>query len=518
MKQIKALGWFALCLIITSLLTRNAGVQALPHESCHHPHRIGQDPALVLGAELAALTHRKIGRLPGSEAATPTILSQINVQRYQGYIQTLANFGSRYTTSSGCEQAAQYLQNYFQNLGLQTTSQSFTQGVSGRNIIAVLPGTSDPQGTGDFILVGAHYDSISNSNPSTNAPGSEDNASGTAALMELADIFSHNRPQTTLVFAAFSGEEQGLYGSKAYVNSLTTQQRSKLKLALIMDMIGYTADADLDILFETSTQFQAQTALPVSLAQQYTTLRSVISLNPFGSDHIPFINAGLPSVLVIENDWDVYPGYHRTTDVPANISTDMSNGALRVVAAWANELANPVQLPTVTQFYPISSFPGKTISIFGTNFVPGSTQVFFGGTNLIPATVQNVTATRIDVTVPPSTTLTGNINGYLTVQVAGVPAVTTQTIPATVTDQANAASRFPVFVMWGDVTGNGNMEANDFALARAASQGQTTLTTAQILAADVVPVNANTSRGSNLTLGTNDLTVLRAVLAGQTSF
>ena len=75
-----------------------------------------------------------------------------------------------------------------------------------------------------------------------------------------------------------------------------------------MDIIAFSRDADLDVLLETSdVGVDLQRALADS-ARAYTSLRVVKSLHPFGSDHVPFLRAGIPCVLTIENDWDEYPG------------------------------------------------------------------------------------------------------------------------------------------------------------------------------------------------------------------
>ncbi|MBX7220304.1 MAG: filamentous hemagglutinin N-terminal domain-containing protein [Blastocatellia bacterium] len=169
---------------------------------------------------------------------------------------------------------------------------------------------------------------------------------------------------------------------------------------------------------------------------------------------------------------------------------------------------------TVTQFYPVASTSGKTVTISGTGFVPGNTMVFFGEGRLISATVTNVTATSITVTVPASAA--GNLNGYLTVRVNGVD-VTTLSLAANAPDPGNPAAVFPEFVLWGDVNRDGVFGTNDVALARAFLQFQATPTARQVLAADVVPANANGSRG-NGQLSTTDFSLLRAVSFGQTSF
>ncbi|MBX7220317.1 MAG: S8 family serine peptidase [Blastocatellia bacterium] len=171
---------------------------------------------------------------------------------------------------------------------------------------------------------------------------------------------------------------------------------------------------------------------------------------------------------------------------------------------------------TVTGFAPIASAAGKTIVVKGTGFTAAS-QVFFGGTRLVPAaSVTFVDAQTLNVVVPASTTGNGNINGYLTV-VDGASQATTQALADNSTPPCSLTATFSEFVLWGDITGDGlRAQANDVALARAFTQFQATPTVRQRLAADVVPVNG-ACRGDG-TLGATDIAFLRAVSFGQTDF
>ena len=141
-------------------------------------------------------------------------------------------------------------------------------------------------------------------------------------------------PPATVIYICFSGEEQGLWGSEAHANQLvSTGNDEKVRLMFNMDMIGYTGDADLDCLLETHSSFVDLLGTFGQAAARYTDLRIVTSLNPFGSDHVPYIQEGIPALLAIENDWSSYPHYHRTTDLPQHLSLDMGGQILRMGAA-----------------------------------------------------------------------------------------------------------------------------------------------------------------------------------------
>jgi aminopeptidase YwaD len=111
------------------------------------------------------------------------------------------------------------------------------------NVIGILPGT-DPKLKNEAIVIGAHYDHLGRGGAGSLAPregeihhGADDNASGTAGMLELARIFSAQKPRRTIVFIAFSGEEEGLIGSNYYVNHPVVPLQNTVAM-INMDMIG----------------------------------------------------------------------------------------------------------------------------------------------------------------------------------------------------------------------------------------------------------------------------------------
>ena len=120
------------------------------------------------------------------------------------------------------------------------------------NVIGVLEG-SDPVLKNENIVIGAHYDHLGRGGSGSLAPtsgdihhGADDNASGTAGLLELARVFSAQRPKRTLIFIAFGGEEEGLLGSAYYVNHPVSPLTNTVAM-INMDMIGRMRDRKLVI-------------------------------------------------------------------------------------------------------------------------------------------------------------------------------------------------------------------------------------------------------------------------------
>ena len=120
------------------------------------------------------------------------------------------------------------------------------------NVVGILPG-SDPKLKDETIVIGAHYDHLGRGGEGSLAPregeihhGADDNASGVAGVLELARLFTSQklRPRRTIVFMAFSGEEEGLLGSNYYVNHPIVPL-ANIAAMINMDMIGRMKDNKL---------------------------------------------------------------------------------------------------------------------------------------------------------------------------------------------------------------------------------------------------------------------------------
>ena len=271
------------------------------------------------------------------------VVARVAPQRWSNALNTLASF-DRSSYGSGIDQARDWLAQRFSSLGLEVELQSFSFAGSGgvnvqvENVIGKQTGTEFPD---QWIVVGGHYDSRNTNNTASGTaqtPGAEDNASGCAGVLEMARVLRHTPPKRSVFFICYAGEEQGLHGGIAHAARWQTQGTlSRLRVALIMDMIGYSGDSDLDVLLETnSTHAAVLHPAWASYASNYAPeLRVVVTSSASGSDHVPYLQRNRPSLLTIENDWDSYAHYHRATDLPSNVSNalGMGGGILRMNAA-----------------------------------------------------------------------------------------------------------------------------------------------------------------------------------------
>ena len=261
--------------------------------------------------------------------AAQSAMSEVDGNRWLADVTTLAGW-NRYVAAPGNILARDWLKRQFESLHPSSVNlQKFS--VGGReawNVVA----TFDAGPGSDIYIVGGHFDSTSEQ-VSVAAPGAEDNATGAAGVLELARVFGGRERKATMILIAVSGEEEGLYGSKAFVRDMPSEMSQRVKSVITMDMIGYTKDGSLNVLLETSQEFDVLSGQLAEASKLVSGLKYFQSFDPFGSDHMPFINAHIPTMLTIDNDWGDYPSYHRTSDKIENVTGTMGTAILKMNAA-----------------------------------------------------------------------------------------------------------------------------------------------------------------------------------------
>lgn len=203
-------------------------------------------------------------------------------------------------------------------------------GETWKNIVLTIPGFSHPD---EIILATAHLDSLS-PEPLRFAPGAEDNASGTATLLEMARLFRHYRFDRTIRLIWFTGEEQGFIGSKAYIRDFGI---TGVIGVINFDMFGYDRDGDRCFEIHAGT-YPASKLLSTCMEKIISTYNLdltadlVDGYNMTFSDHAPFWDAGVPALEILENHFynasglgcggtrDPNPYYHTEKDTIENIS------------------------------------------------------------------------------------------------------------------------------------------------------------------------------------------------------
>jgi len=238
-------------------------------------------------------------RLYAVDPALAMLADQVSAAHLEDSLVALTGFGTRHSLSQGYAQAGDWVTERLRLWGYGLTRVAITVG-SGTSfsVVADKPGQGDdPQ----LILVTAHLDSINHvDGPLAPAPGADDNGSGCAGVLEIGRILAERTDDQDLRLVLFGGEEEGLFGSEQYVRALSDRDRRRIRAVINMDMVGTLNSDRPGVLLEGAPVSQGLIDELTASAQDYTTLSVDVSLNPFASDHVPFINAGLPAALTIE--------------------------------------------------------------------------------------------------------------------------------------------------------------------------------------------------------------------------
>ncbi|SEM93260.1 DUF4910 domain-containing protein [Lihuaxuella thermophila] len=198
--------------------------------------------------------------------------------------------------------------------------QSYSQ-----NVIATLKAdqkASNPK----TIVLGAHYDGV-------DTPAANDNASGTATMLEVARILSKKKWDHQIRFIAFGAEEAGLVGSEKYVESLTQEQKAEIAGMINMDMVGVgdtlyimtAADGDQSYLVDAAEQKAEE--MGIAHARSWSNR----------SDHVPFANAGIPVAFL---HYAEDPNYHTDQDTLDKIQKEDLYNAGTLAAGLLADLAD----------------------------------------------------------------------------------------------------------------------------------------------------------------------------------
>lgn len=265
--------------------------------------------------------------------AIESFLQLLDMEAFMQDLEKMVAFKTRYSYVDKAQKAIEWAAETFTSLDLKVEQMPFNIGSSRvNNLVATWQG-SDEEKYGEVIVCG-HLDSTS-PNPRIDAPGADDNGSGSAGVLALARMLKKSglQPKATIKFVLFLGEEQGLYGSKAYVRTLDAAAKAKIKAVLNLDMIGFDAVEPLSIMLETNSFNRPMVEKMQELAQKYAEFTIRTSFNAWGSDHAPFLQQRIPAVLTIESEYSSNPNYHQVTDLIDSINQDLCSNIIRLNAA-----------------------------------------------------------------------------------------------------------------------------------------------------------------------------------------
>ncbi len=200
------------------------------------------------------------------------------------------------------------------------------------NVIGVLPGTH-PSLKEEYVIIGAHRDHFG-TQAGLVFSGADDNASGTAVMLETARTFIKEklRPQRTLLFVSFDGEERGLMGSRFYVNHFPIDLQRTVAM-INLDHVG-VGNGSFTVGVTRIKKDRIQEAADQGGLSQRIKLYGYFP----GGDHVPFFEAEVPTITIVSAG--IHPHFHQATDRFESINPEIIQTASHLVFAIVNRLAN----------------------------------------------------------------------------------------------------------------------------------------------------------------------------------
>lgn len=277
------------------------------------------------------------GRFPGTRGdtlASEFIADQLRKLKFKRVVKDKKNKG------------------YYHDFTYGKTEQRTTH-----NIIAVVPG-KDKRLKHEYIVVGSHYDHLGMGGEGSGSrrpdtlgvhPGADDNASGDAVVLELARHFKRARPARSIIFAFFGAEEQGLVGSKQFLEWMKHDDRRRINLpktkdgivAMVnLDMVGRMRDKAMSVSGTgTSSSFKAM----VEEVAEQTGLHVACIPDGYGpSDQASFVAQDIPVLFLTTGG---HMEYHTPADVPSTLNYDGMQQTLDFSQELITRLASMPETP-----------------------------------------------------------------------------------------------------------------------------------------------------------------------------
>lgn len=331
-------------------------------------------PAALLTAALigAAGCGGASGAPPSAETGVAEAAAGITAGEMRSHVAYLASdeLRGRNAPSPGLDAAADYLARSFRELGLAPAGvaggyrQPFPLGPSGPepgappdsapNVIALLPG-SDPVLSDEYVVISAHFDHVGVGRPVAGDSiynGADDNGSGTAALIEVAEAFASlaQRPARSLVFLAVSAEEKGLLGS-AYYAANPTVPRDGIVANLNVDMIGGNAPDSIVVIGQEYSSLGPLVREVAERNAESLGLTVAADLWPeerffFRSDHYNFARMEIPALFFFAG---THEHYHRPSDEADTVDYDKATRVARLIFRTGHAIAAAAAPPEWTR-------------------------------------------------------------------------------------------------------------------------------------------------------------------------
>jgi aminopeptidase N len=395
-----ALGWIG----VDDMIAIPGMIEKLPHYGKYsYLSFLGEEPTNdvkgVWSSEASPMRWLKPGlqrnvnweQLPTTPALATLPAKYLPDQLLSHVIElTSVEMAGRSLGSKGIEAAAAYIAGEFRAAGIEPLSRGYSQtwteqleiegtgesndvnesayerSVRLSNIFGVLKG-SNPDLSGKPVVVGAHFDHLGiDSVTGKFYPGADDNASGVAIMLEVAaKLASSFAPQRPIIFAAFTGEESGLLGSKYFIENLPSMFNKDEIFAMVnLDSVGRLNGRELQVFGTESAYelpFMAQ-GIGFTTGLQSTFPQQTIA----SSDHVSFLNEGIPGIHLFAG---VTEDYHRPSDTADKLDLDgMSDIALWLEEAivYLADNTDPLRVTLAGASVPVQASVGDRDASLGT--------------------------------------------------------------------------------------------------------------------------------------------------------
>jgi hypothetical protein len=274
-----------------------------------------------------------------------SIIDSVSEQRIIQDIQALEGIRHHQTNPGGLDSARDYIQDQMSAHGLNTAWQTFNhQGSEGINLIAEKAATTI---SNQVYIIDGHYDTVSRT------PGADDNASGTAGMLEAMRVLAQFNTQANLRFIAFDKEELGLVGSRHYASRLAADEQ--IAGLINFEMIGYTCsdqpecvnfpNADTSIYNIHSAFSTALGNTFAQVGQTHVPGLKIVTVGDDGdpnfrrSDHAPFWDIGVDALFLTDGANFRTPHYHQVTDRLATLDTTFTTQIVQTAVGTIASLA-----------------------------------------------------------------------------------------------------------------------------------------------------------------------------------
>ena len=416
---------------LTPTPPRPAAPPAPPCKQCAEAELIGPPPdpfvELLMAQVLTSTVYSYTGGLSGE---WPILVD--------GQYRTVS---TRNTASEPLAWAVQYAGDQMEALGLAVEYHDWSlYGVSDTNVIGVVTGTLYPAET---YIICAHLD---DEPPGPIAPGADDNASGSVAVLIAADILTRFPTACTLKFALWTGEEQGLLGSYAYAERAAARGEP-IAGVLNLDMIAWNTPTSSP---DFSLEAHADMTLTWAMAELYSDVVSAYDLDLIphiehvygsGSDNTSFWEFGYPAILAIEDWYDFSPYYHTVQDNLEHLDLAYYTALVKATLGTFVHMSGCL-IPNG-----VGALDGHVTAAAGGAPIAGAHVAVQGADGRIYPAATDASGYYTRTLLPGTYTVTASAYGYVTTTVSGV-----DLFSDTVTTLDFALANAALYVVSGTVT------------------------------------------------------------------